>query len=522
MMLRFAVACRSGAVQAWQQRCIDRLFACASATWIALIETSEASALAPPAPPMFDVPAQRVAAVDFGDRDIKRLRADDSGGVSALGVDVVLSFDESTPPALASAARLGAWEFAFGSGDSAGAPTCFWECYRGEPVAHVALLARSGDGRASVLRRGAVAVDGTSLRASIDRALDAAATWPEIAARAIASGVALGDADATSSSSGPARPASASSAAVLSVKIVGRHFARAFDMMFADKWNVGIAHCSIDSFLQNTAWPRVDWLREPDDLDYRADPFGAAVDGRSWALVERYDARAARGRIEAIEIESSAWKNGCREAMTAPAHMSYPFLLTHAGQLYCVPETLGQGAVSLYRAVELPGRWEKVATLLDGFEAVDATIVRHEDRWWLFCTDFGEPRHHRLHAYYADELTGPYAPHELNPVKVDPRSAGCAGTPFYAGGSLYRPAQDWSQSYGGSVVLKRVIELTPQAFREEIAAVVSPNANYPAGVHTLSSLGSITLVDGKRRVFTLRRVAWRLAWPLRLLRGREG
>jgi len=234
------------------------------------------------------------------------------------------------------------------------------------------------------------------------------------------------------------------------------------------------------------------------------------------------DARVGRGRIEAIEIASGAWKNGCVETMKAKAHMSYPFLLTHDGQLYCIPETLGQGLVSLYRAVEMPARWEKVATLMDGFEAVDATIVRHEDRWWLFCTDFGEPRHHRLHAFYADDLTGPYVPHDLNPVKVDPRSAGCAGTPFYAGGSLYRPAQDCSRSYGGRVVLNRVVELTPQAFREEIAAVVAPNASYPAGVHTLSSLGAMTLIDGKRRAFTLRRVAWRLSWPLRMLRGREG
>jgi len=105
-------------------------------------------------------------------------------------------------------------------------------------------------------------------------------------------------------------------------------------------------------------------------------------------------------------------------------------------------------------------------------------------------------------------------------VKVDPRSAGCAGTPFVAGGSLYRPAQDCSRSYGGAVTLNRVIRLTPHEFHEETVAVVAPNARYPAGVHTLSSLGSITLVDGKRRAFTLRRVAWRLTSPLRLLRGR--
>ena len=72
------------------------------------------------------------------------------------------------------------------------------------------------------------------------------------------------------------------------------------------------------------------------------------------------------------------------------------------------------------------------------------------------------------------------------------------------------------------VAINRVTELTPHTFREEVATVVTPHARYPAGVHTLSALGPMTLVDGKRRAFTLRRVAWRLSWPLRLLRGREG
>jgi hypothetical protein len=68
---------------------------------------------------------------------------------------------------------------------------------------------------------------------------------------------------------------------------------------------------------------------------------------------------------------------------------------------------------------------------------------------------------------------------------------------------LYRPAQDSSRSYGGQVVINRVTRLTPTEFEEEPAAVVAPFADtpYPNGVHTLSSMGDVTIVDAKRLVF---------------------
>jgi hypothetical protein len=190
-------------------------------------------------------------------------------------------------------------------------------------------------------------------------------------------------------------------------------------------------------------------------------------------------------------------------------------MVSSGTDLYCVPETRGENGVSLYHAVDLPARWERSATLIEGLEAVDATVFEYDGRWWLFCTDYDEPRHHRLHAFHAPQLAGPYTPHELNPVKIDPRSAGCAGTPFVVDGTLYRPAQDCSRTYGASIVLNRIVELTPTAFREEVAATVAPNASYPAGVHTISSVGGMTLVDGKRRAFTVRRLAWRVMSALR-------
>jgi hypothetical protein len=69
-------------------------------------------------------------------------------------------------------------------------------------------------------------------------------------------------------------------------------------------------------------------------------------------------------------------------------------------------------------------------------------------------------------------------------------------------GHLYRPAQDCSKKYGGAVVLNRVTKLTPSEFQEEQASIIAPykNSPFPDGIHTTSSVGEYTLIDGKRRI----------------------
>ena len=55
-----------------------------------------------------------------------------------------------------------------------------------------------------------------------------------------------------------------------------------------------------------------------------------------------------------------------------------------------------------------------------------------------------------------------------------------------------------------SDTFNRVVALTPTTFREEPAAFVAPDAGgpYPDGLHTLSGVGNVTLVDGKRLAFS--------------------
>jgi hypothetical protein len=159
----------------------------------------------------------------------------------------------------------------------------------------------------------------------------------------------------------------------------------------------------------------------------------------------------------------------------------------------------------MYEIERFPDRWVKVAALLENIAIVDATLFRHEGIWWLAGSEAAaKGATCELSLWYASVLTGPWRAHRGNPVKIDVRSARPAGTPFHENGVLYRPAQDCSRTYGGRVIINRVVTLTPTEFAEVEAATVAPDPHgrYPAGLHTLSQVGEITLIDGKRVIFS--------------------
>jgi hypothetical protein len=231
---------------------------------------------------------------------------------------------------------------------------------------------------------------------------------------------------------------------------------------------------------------------------WTADPMAMAVDGRVHVLCERMTYPARKAHIAATSFNGRGWES-LHPAIDTGTHASYPYVFSLDGQVYCVPETFEAGEVRLYRAIEFPQRWEKVATLLRDFPAVDSTIFRHDGRFWLFCTT-QETSGTTLYAFYADALLGPWQPHVRNPVKVDIRDARPAGPPFEVGGRLYRPAQDSSRTYGGRVAINRIVELTPQRFEEERHGYVEPDPRspFPHGLHTLSFAGDYCVIDGKR------------------------
>lgn len=435
---------------------------------------------------------------------------------------------------LISAARHGVWSYDHDPLRPGDAPPLGFSSIRDDRPVTCAVLRRLTDvsGAGVPLRRGWFQTDFGSLAETCNRVLMGGAEWPAHVCRALQRGESAGR-DAPSL---PAivrhterAPGGRDAWRVASIMVRARVGQALAPVLRQSGWNIGVAKASVGELVATGAARGVAWLPAR-PRHYAADPFAVSRDGHLHVFYEEYSYRYERGVIAHIALAEGSPCGSPRVVFSPSTHTSYPYLLEHEGETYLVPETSNAGEVALYRAHDFPYGWRREATLLRGAGFTDSTIVRHGDRWWLFCTLREAGQNLNLFIWHADALHGPWRPHADNPVKTDVRSARPAGRPWVQDGQLYRPAQDCSRVYGGAVVVNRVRVLHPDRFDEELVGTVSPEAGggYPDGVHTLCPVGNVTLIDGDRRALVgagLRGIAARRLrrWPAaaRVARGEE-
>jgi hypothetical protein len=400
------------------------------------------------------------------------------------------------------AAPLGIWRFAFGDGTpfAGGARGTLARLYRttGDPA------------RAVVLHEGWYRAQTAAAWGTRSVPLRVA-PW---CARVLRQ-VAAGDADVLSAE---ARPTAGCADAVpphASTPLRVRIADATRDWRTRQRWSIGIAPGEIADILERGSLPQVTWMQNPPADRFYADPFPLERCGdRLRVVVEDYRYRSRDKLLTTIDVSLRGALLAARRADGLPVKASYPFLLRRGGSIFCVPETFRSCKTSAFRR-EPDGAWRHAADLLTGMPVVDPTIVEWNGRWWLFCTKQGDEDQTELHVFHASDWRGPWAPHLLNPVKADTRSARPAGACVVVDGGLYRPAQNCARHYGAGIAVNRVVELSPTRFREEPAVELWPDpaSAWPDGLHTINSLGGVTVVDGLRlepRNFTATGVRHRL------------
>ncbi|MGD9542771.1 MAG: hypothetical protein AB7F41_11715 [Methylocystis sp.] len=285
----------------------------------------------------------------------------------------------------------------------------------------------------------------------------------------------------------------------------------------APHWRVGWRFTDGPGVLETGSLQGAPWRPMQDrELNFAADPFPCAWRGVDGVFYEHLDHRRGIGEIYFQRFDDDGPCGAPVQALEEPWHLSYPFLIEHDDQLYMMPEASTSGAISLYRCVEFPHRWEKAARLLDDIEAADATIFRHEGRFWMTSVVRNGVGGYSdtLALHYAHDLFGPWRPHAHQPALVDSRFARPAGEIAHVDGELLRPVQDCSQGYGKRLVIMRIDELTPQTFRQTPLKVIEADARWPGSrLHTINRTGRIECIDGvviAPRFLPLRRLTHRL------------
>jgi len=425
--------------------------------------------------------------------------------VAEYELDILLWLCPGRPQGdILDAARYGVWGFRYGQEVRHGAfPPGLSAILRGEPITTASLRRFGPQGSITVLKQGAIGTISSSFPANLDAVRTLTTPWPAQVCLDILHGLAIESRDTPSDQRESAEHAPDWLDLLRLALRVGA--SRLADLYQAYgtfwEWTIGIVDQPIEAYLDAGAPPPVHWLSLPGERTFWADPFALARDEGLHLFFEDYDYEDHRGRISTVYWSAAA--QGTPQVVIDEAwHLSYPYLIEDSGQVYCIPESCENDEIALYRAERLPDRWTKVATLVEGFAGTDATVFWHDDRWWMLACDSSEGLDHALYAWHAEDLLGPWTAHGNNPIKVDVRSSRPAGTPFIHQDRLYRPAQDCSESYGSRVVINRIERLDEYAFEEETVALVEPNRDgpYPDGLHTLSSVGEWTLVDGLKNV----------------------
>jgi len=187
-------------------------------------------------------------------------------------------------------------------------------------------------------------------------------------------------------------------------------------------------------------------------------------------------------------------------------HLSYPFIMAHAGSVWMIPESSGSREVSIYRAENFPSGWKKEATLLENISAHDVTICWHKDCFWMFATVTHDGNDSsKLELFFSDDLLGPWAPHPANPILVAAFGARSGGNIVWRNGRLWRPVQDCRSRYGAALGLAEITRLDHKGYEQIIRKVLAPCPAWPGRkLHTLNQAGNLECIDGSAESFRIR------------------
>ncbi len=237
-----------------------------------------------------------------------------------------------------------------------------------------------------------------------------------------------------------------------------------------------------------------------------ADPFVIQEQDRYYLFLEEFPFARNKGHISVIEMDSEGNTTPAVKILERPYHLSYPFIFTYDGVRYMIPETHQNRSIELYKCTQFPHHWEFQHTLMDNVRAVDATLLQHDGRWWMFVS-MAENDHasltDELHLFYADSpLATRWQPHPCNPIVSDCRNARPAGAIFEHAGQLYRPAQNAEGHYGHGINLNLIETLNTQSYHEITVSQAMPDWHKRlSSLHTFNRDGRLHVIDAQLRRF---------------------
>lgn len=236
-----------------------------------------------------------------------------------------------------------------------------------------------------------------------------------------------------------------------------------------------------------------------------ADPFLIHDDSTWYLFFEVYNLDTQQGDLAvATSTDTRRWKYE-QIILDEPFHLSYPYVFRWQDEYYMIPESFEADSIRLYQAVDFPTRWEFVKTLVDNVERVDNSIVRFDDKWWLFAAPTSNDS---LHLYFADDLLGPWQEHSQSPVvENNLHISRPSGRVVVYEDRLFRYTMDVKPSVGTHLIWAlEITDISPTTYAERLVQdepIVQPSgsgwneqAMHQIDPHPIAPNRWISAVDG--------------------------
>lgn len=281
--------------------------------------------------------------------------------------------------------------------------------------------------------------------------------------------------------------------------------------LYFKQWVIGLLRADISDIIRtkNFRQDNIKWIGPPTADRFFADPFIVRnEDGVIDILYEDFSIDEHYGNISVMSLDKNLEITSIKTLLDTHSHLSFPFIFREDGRIFVIPESVKNGAVSLWEY----DKFNKTLVFRDELIRMplyDPAIFRQDDKYWLFGSLFEKRAEYKLHVFYSDELTGPYMPVRGNPVRSGLDGIRAAGGFIVVDGNIYRPAQNCENAYGESITINRLKVLDENYFAEEPYMTINISRknlekNNIHTIHTLNFSDDLIVVDGMRWSFSLK------------------
>lgn len=262
-------------------------------------------------------------------------------------------------------------------------------------------------------------------------------------------------------------------------------------------WEFGVAKTTIEKFITGSNLPRIKWFSMPRNV-FRGDPFGVKIDSVYYIFYEEYNKDKKYGIIRCMLLNSELKIIDDKVIIDDGTHFSFPVIFKYNDEFYLLPENYAKGKLTLYKAIKFPFEWKEEKVLLN-LPCIDSIIFYEDNYWWLIYSNANIDNFNSvLNLRKNVDLFGDWDAAKEFTFNKEAYNTRCGGNVFKHNNMLYRVTQNCKDSYGQSLVINKVVNLSDTDFKEEPVKEIILNNFGVSGCHTLNACGDITLIDRKR------------------------